>query len=423
MPGLEVLVKKILVIDESPLFREYLSKKLADKKFEVVQGVNGLDGAIKMRRELPDLIIMDSYLTRKSSIEVLQERKENPNVSSHPVVIVSSKIDKEKLVELKPFNIRKIFMKPLKVDALLKTVAELLGEKIEMDDSPCIIEAHFNDEILFIEIALGLNIDKIELLPYKITELLELYQAPSLKVLVMLSNVSLSETDAGKIRALLRAVLDYGKAQPKNIKILTNDPYIKQYVARTPDFAGIEVTNTLESAMDALLAGKSEGAGGVGTHEKLLRSASPRGTEALDMRFEDDRRLPVEKTLEQLGNDVVIGVVDDDEVIRELVKTVFSQTAWNVHTYENGKQFVADVDKVQFDLIFLDLMMPEMDGFQVLEHLKRTGHSLPVIIFSALTRKETVVKAVGYGVSSYMIKPIRPERLLMKAAEILSTNF
>ena len=72
-------MKKILIIDESSLFREYLSNKLTSKGFEVVQGTNGLDGSVKMRRELPDLIITDYYLTRKSSREVLQEKKGNPN--------------------------------------------------------------------------------------------------------------------------------------------------------------------------------------------------------------------------------------------------------------------------------------------------------------------------------------------------------
>jgi DNA-binding response OmpR family regulator len=76
-----------------------------------------------------------------------------------------------------------------------------------------------------------------------------------------------------------------------------------------------------------------------------------------------------------------------------------------------------------FDLVFLDLMMPEVNGFQVLQHMSKEEIEAPVIVFSALSKKETVIKAVGYGIKSYMIKPLKPEQLLKKAEEILNTSF
>ena len=118
-----------------------------------------------------------------------------------------------------------------------------------------------------------------------------------------------------------------------------------------------------------------------------------------------------------------MAIVDDDIVIQELVKTVFSEAGWNIVVYENGKKFVDDIGNHEFDLVFLDLMMPEMNGFQVLQYLKEKNISLPIIVFSALSRQETVVKAVGFGIHSFLIKPLKPENLMQKAAEILSTNF
>ena len=91
--------------------------------------------------------------------------------------------------------------------------------------------------------------------------------------------------------------------------------------------------------------------------------------------------------------------------------------------YENGKQFVEDLPNQSFSLIFLDLMMPEMNGFQVLQYVNDKGYDLPIIVFSALSRKETVVKAVSYGINSYLIKPLKPEDLMKKAVEVLRTNF
>jgi len=419
-------MKKILVIDESSLFREYLSNKLAAKGFEVAQGSNGLDGSIKMRRELPDLIITDYYLTRKNSREVLQEKKENPNTANTPVIMVSSKIDKEQIVEIAPYNVKKFFTKPLKIDALLRTVSELLGVTIEMDSTPCIIEAHYNEEILFVEIALGLNVDKIELLQYKLTELLELYHVMTPRVLIMLSNIELTAADAPKLRNLISTVLEYTKAFPRHVKVLTNDPFVKEFLPKQKDFAGVATTNNLESAMDELIGMRGDAiAHDAVAGEKLLRKARPSAGsgEAIEMRFSGERELRIPPELEKMRGHCHIAVVDDDEVIQELVKTVFSETGWAITSYANGKEFVDALDGEAFDLVFLDLVMPEMDGFAVLAHLKKHSISLPIIVFSALTKKETVVKAVNFGVNSYMIKPLKPERLLMKAAEILKADF
>ena len=68
-------------------------------------------------------------------------------------------------------------------------------------------------------------------------------------------------------------------------------------------------------------------------------------------------------------------------------------------------------------------MMPEITGFQVLEYLKQKNRRLPIIVLSALSQKETITKALGLGIKSYMIKPLNPEGLQKKAVEILSSTF
>ena len=129
-------MKKILIIDESPLFRQYLAGKLVEQSFEVIEAHNGLEGAVKMRNVMPDLVIMDYYLSRKSSIEVLKEKKANPNTADAPVVIVSSKIDKSKVLQIASYNVKKLFSKPLKIDSFLHTVSEILGVELKIDDTP-----------------------------------------------------------------------------------------------------------------------------------------------------------------------------------------------------------------------------------------------------------------------------------------------
>ncbi len=418
-------MKKILVIDESKLFRDFLTQKLEELGFEVTAAVNGLDGAAKLRREMPDLLIMDYYLSRTSSLELLQKKKDDPNTADIPVIMASGKIDRDKLVQVAHFNVRKFFTKPIRIDGLVKSISELLGVTLEIDTTPCIIEAHFNDDILFIEIAQGLNREKIELLRYKIVELMELYEVKSPKVLILMSNVDVSADDSISLSVLFSTVMESTRAKPRQVKVLTNSDYVAEFIADRTDYEGIEVTDNLERAMDGLLgrkAGSMIDRGSKTVQYEFLQVSSPKSgkEESVDMKFEGER---ASFDLNELGEAVSVAIVDDDFVIREMVKAVLSDMGPTIREFENGKEYVADSDRRDFDLVFLDLMMPEMDGFEVMEQLHREGNNVPIIVLSALSQRETVVKAMKYGVTSYLIKPLQPESILNKAREVLRTNF
>jgi response regulator of citrate/malate metabolism len=64
-----------------------------------------------------------------------------------------------------------------------------------------------------------------------------------------------------------------------------------------------------------------------------------------------------------------------------------------------------------------------MNGFQVLSYIHQRNIDIPIIVLSALSKRETVIKALKFGVKSYMIKPLKPEWIHKKAAEILKMNF
>ncbi len=421
-----VTVKKILVVDESTLFRDFLEQKLEEFGFEVVTAINGLDGSSKLRSETPDLLIMDYYLSRMPAVELLQKKAEDPNTDGIPVIMASNKIQRDQLVQVAKLGVKKVFTKPIRIDALVKTISELLGVSLNIDTTPCMIEAHFNEEILFVEVAHGLNREKIELLKYKIVELMELYESKSPKVLIIMSSVDVGQEDSIKLGSLLSNILDHTNANTNQVKILTNSDYVREFVGDRSDYTGIEVTNNLEQAMDGLLGKKADAfmdkeSNTVG--QEFFQTSAPKkdGEETIDIQFQGDRSS--EFDLNTLGQAVTVAIVDDDFVIRELVKAVLTDTKFSIREYENGKQFVDDPEAETADLVFLDLMMPEMDGFQVMAEMKRQGRSVPIIVLSALSQRETVVKAFKNGVKSYIIKPLDPALVLTKAKEILKANF
>jgi len=422
-------MKHVMVIDESPLLREYLRLKLTENGLEASVAINGLDGITKIRNLIPDLVILDYQVSRKTCIEILEEKKRNPNTANIPVIVTAQIIDQRKIIELVKYNVKKVFTKPIKIDALFNTLRELLGIDFDIDTTPCIIEAHVNDDIVFVEIAQGLNREKMDLLRFKIVELLDLYEIRTPKILVMMSDVKLGFADGPNIAKLLETITSSSHAKHRNIRILTRDSFLPQYVKGQKDYADIEVVSNLQFAMDGLLADIDSNrelddhkAALIG--DRILSSTGDERAEAVQLKFDAETKKGIAlEEIKDAGRDLRIAAVDDDFVIQELMKTAFSAIGATVSTYSDGFEFLEAAESEQFDLLFLDLMMPRVDGFEVLNRMRSRDIQIPTIVLSAVTRRDAVVKSFQAGVKSYLCKPLKPEAILKKAVEILKPNF
>jgi CheY-like chemotaxis protein len=422
--------KSVLVIDDSDLFRDYFKTRLGRAGLKVEAAINGLDGIAKMRNDPPDLIIMDYHLSRKSCTEVLEEKARNPNTAAIPVILTAQKIDKSRLLELVRFNIRKVFMKPIKMDSFFQTLEEITGTRVDVDTTPCIIEAHVNDNIVFIEIARGINREKADLLQFKIRELLELYGIQKPRILLMLADMELSFVDGPNLEFLL-SVISASGAKPRHIKILSRSSFLRDFVAGRPEFAELEVVSSLDYALEGLVAEATRAAdapedkASIITDRILTPQRSSGGMESLTLNFDTEKtRIAIDSDkARELGNGLEIAVVDDDFVIQELLKTTFGSIQATVTCFSNGRTFLDAVKGRVFDLVFLDLRMPELDGFGVLAELHAQDLEMPIIVLSAVTQREAVVKAFQSGVKSYLIKPLKPDQILVKTLEILKANF
>ncbi len=103
-------------------------------------------------------------------------------------------------------------------------------------------------------------------------------------------------------------------------------------------------------------------------------------------------------------------VVDDNKVNRLLLGRGLEQQGHRVAFAENGRQALEMLHENEFDLMLLDIQMPEMDGYQVLEHLKGDLdlRDLPVIVTSALEELDSVVRCIEMGAEDYLTKPVNP---------------
>jgi two-component system alkaline phosphatase synthesis response regulator PhoP/two-component system response regulator VicR len=105
---------------------------------------------------------------------------------------------------------------------------------------------------------------------------------------------------------------------------------------------------------------------------------------------------------------------DDEKNIVRLIQVNLERQGYEVVTAYNGRECLEKVETEQPDLILLDLMMPEMTGFEVLEVLKADPKTakIPVIMLTARTQDQDVLKGWQSGVECYLTKPFNPIELI-----------
>jgi len=115
-------------------------------------------------------------------------------------------------------------------------------------------------------------------------------------------------------------------------------------------------------------------------------------------------------------------IIDDERVIRNTMKDILEFEKHTVETAENGKQGLALAEKGNFDLIFSDIKMPEMDGMELLNSLKEKGIDIPVVMISGHGNIETAVETIKKGAFDFIEKPIDLNRLLVTVRNALDKN-
>lgn len=118
------------------------------------------------------------------------------------------------------------------------------------------------------------------------------------------------------------------------------------------------------------------------------------------------------------GRPVVI-VADDDVTLRRTTAELLEDAGYETREAANGLEVLALCEKARPDLIALDIMMPKMDGFETLAHLRETDRVTPVLFLSA--RGDIVDKRTGFrlGADDYLVKPFLAEELLLRVEAML----
>ncbi len=121
-------------------------------------------------------------------------------------------------------------------------------------------------------------------------------------------------------------------------------------------------------------------------------------------------------------NETNILVVDDEAVIRDGCVKILRKEGWTVDTVENGSECLDLIKSKNFDLILLDLMMPGMNGLEVINELNKLTNDIYIIVITGYATVETAVDAIKSGAYDYIPKPFTPDQLRVVVRKALSNK-
>jgi len=112
-------------------------------------------------------------------------------------------------------------------------------------------------------------------------------------------------------------------------------------------------------------------------------------------------------------------LVDDEDNLRSMLEAALRHTGFEVHPAATGREALAAVGEVHPDLIVLDVMLPDLDGFDVCKRLRSEGDRTPVLFLTARDTTEDKVRGLTLGGDDYLAKPFSLDELVARITAIL----
>ena len=401
------------------MLREFLKEKFAAENISVEVAEAQRDALPKFLSVLPNLVIVNIENSVSDVEDFLAKKQADPNGKKVPVIVSGPVITHEEASDLVQYGVIKYFTRPIQFDLFFDSIGRVLHSAFAIDSTPCVLDMHLNHNIIFIEIAKGLNREKISLLKYKIADIIQKNNLTLPKLVLMMSDLSLSYVDGLNLELLLTNITEDRRVLRRNIKILSFDPFVSDFIEGHPLYEGIEVVQDLSKVITSLVDSVSDSVENV-ISDKILASSEADGDESMGIRFFSDA--------ETVGNNgglssaqPNIAIIDNDiSVIAYLKRAV--ETVAEVSAFASGKDFLSKIQQKHFDLVITGMYMPDVTGLDILKFLIDRRINLPVIVYSNVVQKELIMQTLKLGASSYLIKPQPEEVIVQKVLEVLNAR-
>ena len=416
-------MKKVLIIDSHQLFRDFLKNKLSLDQIEVTLSQQNRDGYTKMISTLPNLVIMDMGEDNKNEMDLLEKKASDINTVNIPVIIMGPVAERANIASLAKYGVIKYFAKPIQFDVFFDAIGKVLKIPLSMDLTPSVLDIHHNGNIIFIEFAQGLNQEKLSLLQYKLTDMIEHEGIESPTVIIMFTGLDLSFVDGCNIEFLIENILACPKIHTKNVKILSTNKFIADLIEGHKAYAGIEVSDNLPRILNSLVDTSITSSVSDLITDRIITSSAVSDEEISSINnnfFSDKSSDAIDST--NSGTVLHVAIIDSDTQSLLLTRTVFETVGSKCSQYIRGEDFLADYEPGKFDLVILDIQLSDNRGLEILQTFQHQHDAPPVVIYSQSLQKDLVVKVLSAGARSYIIKPQKPNVLLQKCLSLLRGN-
>ena len=135
-------------------------------------------------------------------------------------------------------------------------------------------------------------------------------------------------------------------------------------------------------------------------------------------------KLPISRRMDHktAGARTRILIVEDDEALARLLKSHLDRAGYDAHVEHRGKPALVFAAEHRTDLVILDLVLPDMSGYEVYQELRRLYHPwiLPVVMLTALNQPKNKLLGFGLGAEAYLVKPVATTELLSTIEAMLS---
>ena len=112
-------------------------------------------------------------------------------------------------------------------------------------------------------------------------------------------------------------------------------------------------------------------------------------------------------------------IIDDEATLRQTMARILQRAGYEVTTASNGKEGLGLVSEHPFDLVYLDIRMPDMSGLELLKTIHIKFPDLPIILFTAQPDVNSAVEALRRGATDYLLKPLNPQTVIERTKTIL----
>ncbi|MBQ7872421.1 MAG: response regulator transcription factor [Clostridia bacterium] len=112
-------------------------------------------------------------------------------------------------------------------------------------------------------------------------------------------------------------------------------------------------------------------------------------------------------------------IAEDDRELRQLFSHILTKNGYFTYGVSNGKEALDALDKEYYDLIISDIMMPVMDGYELVKSLRSSGSNTPIMMITAKDAFDDMRQGFAYGTDDYMVKPININEMVLRVEALL----